>query len=182
MHQGRAGAVTRSRGATGVRDVPRPLAVAVALVLVAVLAGCGIRIPADPDGALDRVSGGVLRVGASPDSALVSIEASGGQAADERIGGAAAELARGFADALDARIDWTVGSEETLVGEMERGELDLIVGGMTGATPWADRVAVTREYPGIPGADGRAIVMFVPLGENRFLSALERYLDDETSP
>jgi len=62
---------------------------------------------------------------------------------------------------------------------LEEGDLDLVVGGLTDQTPWADRVGVTRGYTDIEGADDRAIVMFVPLGENAFLSELEGFLDAE---
>ncbi|WP_455132306.1 hypothetical protein [Microbacterium aurum] len=47
------------------RTLLRAVATCVAAIAVAVaLAGCGIRIPTDPDGALDRITGGQLRVGA----------------------------------------------------------------------------------------------------------------------
>ena len=48
-------------------------AVATAM-LAATLAGCGMSIPADPEGTLDRVSGGEQRIGASPDPGLVDVE------------------------------------------------------------------------------------------------------------
>ena len=38
----------------------RPGSVALGAALVALLAGCGITIPADPEGTLDDVTGGVL--------------------------------------------------------------------------------------------------------------------------
>ena len=92
--------------------------------------------------------------------------------------GSIPDLVAAFADGIDAEIDWTYGSEETLVGMLERGDLDLVAGGFTSDTPWMDRAGVTRGYPQIDGADGREIVMLVPLGENAFLSALERHLDE----
>ena len=35
-------------------------------VVTALFAGCGVTIPTDPEGTLERVSGGTLRVGVSP--------------------------------------------------------------------------------------------------------------------
>lgn len=136
------------------------------------LAGCGITIPADPDGTLEAVSGAELRVGTSPDGDLVDVE--GGDPT-----GPVVDLVEGFAADIDARTEWTVASEETLVTMLESGDLDLIAGGITVDTPWVDKAGVTRGYPGIDGAHGRELVMLVPLGENAFLSALERFLDGE---
>lgn len=143
--------------------------------LAATLAGCGMSIPADPDGTLDRVSGGELRIGASPDPGLVDVESS-------TPTGPLPDLAEKFAATLDAEPEWTVGSEETLVGMLEAGDLDLVIGGFTEKTPWIDKAGITRGYSGIEGADGRKIVMLVPLGENAFLTDLERFLDKEVGP
>lgn len=143
-----------------------------ALLLTTGLSGCGLTIPTDPEGTLESVRGAELRVGFSPDPGLITDDGSGGP------DGSLPELVSGFADTVDADVDWTEGSEETLVGMLERGDLDLVVGGMTGRSPWLDRAGITRGYPGIDGADGRSIVMLVPLGENGFLSALETYLDE----
>ena len=144
-------------------------------MLAATLAGCGMSIPADPDGTLDRVSGGELRIGASPDPGLVDVESS-------TPTGPLPDLAEQFAATLDAEPEWTVGSEETLVGMLEAGDLDLVIGGFTEKTPWIDKAGITRGYSGIEGADGRKIVMLVPLGENAFLTDLERFLDKEVGP
>ena len=141
------------------------------LALTATLAGCGISVPADPDGTLQDVSGGELRVGVSADEGLADTST-------DTPSGSLIDLVDGFAESIDAEIEWTVGSEETLVTMLEEDDLDLVVGGLTDQTPWADRVGVTRGYTDIEGADDRAIVMFVPLGENAFLSALERHLDE----
>lgn len=147
---------------------------AAALLLAISLSGCALTIPADPDGTLQSVTGSELRVGVSADPGLVETDR-------ETPTGSIPDLVTGFADGIDAEVDWTNGSEETLVGMLERGDLDLVVGGFTADTPWVDRAGVTRGYPGIDGAEGREIVMLVPLGENAFLSELERYLDEEAN-
>jgi ABC-type amino acid transport substrate-binding protein len=145
---------------------------AVAAAVVAVLAGCGLTIPTDPDGTLERAQGAVLRVGVTDEPGLIDV-------VDGRARGPLADLVVDFADSLDAEVAWTSASEESLVVDLEEGRLDLVVGGMTAETPWVDRVGVTRGYPGIPGSEDRQIVLFVPLGENAFLSRLETFLDDE---
>ncbi|WP_417510119.1 hypothetical protein [Microbacterium sp.] len=143
-----------------------------ALAMTAALTGCGITVPTDPDGTLQTVSGGELRVGVSSDAGLAD-------ASTDTPSGPLIDLVDTFAESLDADVEWTAGSEETLVVMLEEGDLDLVVGGLTDQAPWIDRVGVTRGYRDIEGADDRAIVMFVPLGENAFLTELEEFLDTE---
>jgi ABC-type amino acid transport substrate-binding protein len=150
----------------------RLLSVSGAVVLLIGLAGCGLEVPSDPNGTLDAAVDGTLRVGASPDPTLVEVRG-------EEVSGAEVELVEAFASSIDARIDWTVGGEEQLVTGLEDGELDLVIGGITDQTPWVDHAGVSRSYPEMPGAAGRSIVVLVPLGENRFLSAVEAFLDEE---
>ena len=154
------------------RRQPRSVGIVAALALSCTLAGCGLTIPADPDGTLDAVTGGELRIGTSPDRDLVDVR-------DGVPSGSIVELVDDYADSIHAEPDWTVASEETLVTMLEDGELDLIAGGITAETPWLERAGVSRGYTGIDGADGREIVMLVPLGENAFLSSLETFLDEE---
>ena len=151
------------------------LASIVAATAVLVLSACGIRIPADPDGSLDRIVGGDLRAGAVLEPGLVD-------SIDGAPTGELVELIEAFAAEQDAAVTWTTGSEETLVGELETGGLDLVIGGMTTATPWVERAGVSRGYPGIEGAGDRELVVLVPLGENRLLSTLETFLDEELTP
>lgn len=143
------------------------------LPLLALL-GCSLQVPSDPEGTLDRVSGGVLRVGASIEGDLVHED-------DGSVSGTEAALVEDFAESIDARVEWTVGGEEHLVEQVKSGDLDLVIGGITDQTPWVEEVGVTRGYPGIPGAEGRSLVMIVPPGENRFLSELERFLDERVA-
>lgn len=142
------------------------------MLVAGALAGCGLRIPADVDGTLDRASGGELRVGASASEQLVRLTG-------DSVAGPLPELVEGFADSIGADIEWSLGSEEELVDALEDGSIDLAIGGMTDRTPWSDRAGVTRGYSGVSGADGKSIVVLVPMGENALLFALESYLDEE---
>lgn len=154
------------------------LAVALAAATL-LLSGCGLDIPADPEGTLATVRGGELRAGVSPNGALLDV--SGPEPA-----GAEADAIRAFAESLDAEVEWTVGSEEALVRGLEDGEIDLVAGGLTDQTPWLDKAGVTRAYREITDERGRQhkLVMLVPLGENAFLSELEVFLTSyvETEP
>ena len=146
------------------------MAVAGALLL----GGCAA-IPADPEGTLERVrTEGVLRAGASPGADRVDV-------AGSEVTGPEADLVRDLAASLGAEVDWRVGGEEELVSAMERGELDLIAGGLTDESPWSDRVALTRPYTTSSSPDGeRKHVLAVPLGENALLFAVESWLDGRT--
>ncbi|MDY0828048.1 hypothetical protein SK224_02795 [Microbacterium sp. BG28] len=150
---------------------PRVFSACVMVVtLAAALAGCGV--PADPDGSLDRITGGVLRAGASPSGDLVVVD--GGE-----VSGVLPEVVEDFAASRDARVEWTVDSEEDLVDDLASGRLDVAVGGMTAQTPWAEQVSVTRAYPDLPGANGADVVLLLPMGENGLQAAIERFLDEE---
>lgn len=152
---------------------------AVVSVLAAfMLAGCGLSVPTDPDGTLDRVrSDGVLRVGASPSPGWVDVTG-------ERPSGREPELVERFAGDLGVEVEWTVGGEEHLVRLLEDGAIDLAVGGVTDENPWVDKVGLTRHYVEVSAAGAteegatERHVMMVPMGENAFQSELERWLDE----
>jgi ABC-type amino acid transport substrate-binding protein len=139
------------------------------------LAGCGIQIPTDPDGSLDRITDGELRVGASASGELVTVRGSD-------VDGTLADLVEGFARERGAEVAWVVDSEEDLVADLVAGRLDLAIGGMTAATPWSSQVSVTRGYPGIEGSRGADVAVLLPLGENALQAALETYLDEKVAP
>lgn len=145
-----------------------------ALVIALLLTSCGVSMPTDPNGTLDRVTGGELRVGISPNGDLTQVD-------DGHYSGLEPELVKRFAEQLDATIDWTVGSEEALVRGLENGSLDLVIAGITEESPWVERASPTRPYDEVPDGHGgtHKLIMLVPMGENAFLSTLERFLDAE---
>lgn len=139
-----------------------------------VVAGCGASIPSDPDGTLDEVRGDVLRVGvaSAPPWAQPGPDDPGGP------GGIEPDLIRAFAAHLDAQVEWRRDGQEQLIDQLDRDELDLVIGGLTASSPWADRAALTYPYVHTVGPDGtpQAHVMAVALGENAFMVELERFL------
>jgi polar amino acid transport system substrate-binding protein len=108
-----------------------------AAVLAFTLAACGI--PRDPEGTLERVDGGVMRVGVTEASPWVELGA-------EKPDGIEVRLVEHLAEELDAEIEWVEGSEEELFGALAGRDLDLIVGGLTSETPWSAEAAVTHPY------------------------------------
>ncbi|TLM87018.1 transporter substrate-binding domain-containing protein [Pseudarthrobacter sp. NamE5] len=146
------------------------------------LSGCGA-YPADPEGTLDRVRGGTLRVGASLNGDWVAVPTSGGDTSDRNVRdsdvqGKDAELVRGFAEQLGADVEWVAGTEQVLAEELKHGGLDLVIGGLDDKTPWTTHAGLTRPYAESKDDRGklRKHVMLVPLGENAFLLELDRYL------
>lgn len=148
------------------------LATALLANVVALTAACGGPFPRDTDGSLDRISGGVLRVGVSENPPWT-------QASDDGlVTGREADLVTGFASSVSADVEWTPGAESELIMAMARGDLDVVVGGLTSDSPWEKEVALTRPYADevTPDGDTERMVMATPLGENALLVALETYL------
>jgi ABC-type amino acid transport substrate-binding protein len=134
--------------------------------------GCGATIPRDPDGTLDDVRrSGVLRAGASPAVGWVEL-------GDGRPAGLEPDLVESYADDLGVRVEWVVAGEEHLVTMLEDGSIDVAVGGFTKDNAWVKKVALLRPYVETKaGERTEAHVMMVPMGENAWQSALERWLD-----
>jgi polar amino acid transport system substrate-binding protein len=108
-----------------------------AIVLAFTLAACGI--PRDPEGTLERVSGGVMRVGITEAPPWVQLD-------DASPDGIEVRLVERFAEEIDAEVEWLEGSEEEIFGALRLRELDLVVGGLTSETPWSSEAAVTHPY------------------------------------
>lgn len=139
------------------------------------IVGIACGIPRDPRGTLDRVRGGTMRVGVAERAPWVIL-------AGTEPTGVEPQLLRSFARALGARIAWTPGVESELMEALERGELDVVAGGLTRSTAWHERVALTRPYRTTNTASGSGEdvsehVMAVPPGENGWLGELETFLD-----
>ena len=143
---------------------------------VLLTAACG-SFPADPEDTLQRVTGGILRVGVSPNPPHTEVRGSA------EPNGSEVTLVRDFAGTLPAEIEWTVGGEEMLILALERGDLDLVVGGLTADTPWTEHAAITKPYAEATDPEGEKVelVMAARPGENAFLLRLERFLRERGS-
>ncbi len=143
---------------------------AVALAALLTLPSCAA-IPADPEGTLERVSGGVLRVGMSQHEPWTALD-------DGERSGVEVRLIEEFAAERDADVEWHDGGEEALIGQLHRGELDVVVGGLTEKSPWVTQAALTRPYVVLTSPEGspEPHVLAARMGENALLVALERFL------
>jgi polar amino acid transport system substrate-binding protein len=158
------------------------LVIMAAALLVPLLAGCGLKIPTDPEGTLDRVAGGTLRAGISHNPPWTE-SGTGTEPAGTGTepAGTEADLIRAFAAEHNARVEWVSGGESNLVRQLERGELDLVAGGLTKDSPWSKHAALTQPYLETSNAQGdkEQHVLAVRTGENAFLVELERFLKEE---
>lgn len=105
--------------------------------IITALPAC--RFPQDPNHTLERVRGNKMQVGVVENRPWVI-------RADNEAAGVEAALIREFAQELDAEIEWVWGSEQEHMEALERFELDVVVTGLTKATPWSSRVALTTPY------------------------------------
>jgi polar amino acid transport system substrate-binding protein len=112
--------------------------ICIALALATLLGAC--RIPEDADGTLDRVEGGVIKVGVTESDPWVTLD--GGMP----TGGVEVALVRRLARDLHARIEWVDGGEEELIDALKEGSLDLVIGGLTSKSRWKKDAALTRPY------------------------------------
>ncbi|AHG88268.1 ABC-type transporter, periplasmic subunit family 3 [Gemmatirosa kalamazoonensis] len=147
------------------------------------LLACGAlacSLPRDADGTLDRARHGTLRVGAFANPPWV-IDTLG------TLDGVEVRLVTDLARGLGARVTWIRKPEAELMEALHERELDLVVGGLTAAEPWAKQVAFTHPYHvdtvgvGVmPGAVTRTVVrqhvLAVAKGENAWLVHVERFL------
>lgn len=96
-------------------------------------------IPRDPEGTLERVTGGTMRVGVTEHEPWVVL--SGSEPAGVEV-----EIVRLFAEELDAEIGWIEGSEEELASAIEMRTIDLAIGGFTRTNMWSSKITWTHPY------------------------------------
>lgn len=107
------------------------------LICLSVMTSCGI--PKDPEGTLERVSGGTLRVGVAEAPPWVELT-------DEGPRGVEVSLVEDFAASIDATITWVPGSESELAEAIYMREIDLMIGGLAGTSSLSSEVTLTHPY------------------------------------
>lgn len=99
--------------------------------------GCGI--PRDPESTLEMVTGGTMRVGVTENEPWVVL--SGAEPSGVEV-----EIARLFAEELDAEIEWIEGSEGSIAHAIEMRTIDLAIGGFTSTNMWSSKITWTHPY------------------------------------
>jgi polar amino acid transport system substrate-binding protein len=136
-----------------------------AMLLLA--AACGL--PRDPEGTLDRLRGGVMRVGYSENDPWITDTA-----------GVERAMVNQLAASLGARVEWTRGSESPLFEKLHERKLDLVVAGLTDDGSWAKLAAATKSFYTEPGTGKRHVWATSP-GENAWLVHVEHFLREQRS-
>ena len=95
--------------------------------------------PVDPEGTLDRVEGGTIRVGITASEPWTELTPEGPT-------GVEVEIVERLAAELDAEIEWVPGSEEELFGALKYSQVDLVIGGLGAKNPFAKEAALTHPY------------------------------------
>ena len=130
------------------------------------LAGCDL--PKDPEGTLDEVRGGNLRVGVLPGNP----EAEG----QDR------EIVAVLAEALRAAPNFRPDDAHALFHSLKEGELDLVVGGLPASTLFVAEAGLSREAgPLFRPDDEEKRVLAVRQGENGFLVEVNRAIHEHRS-
>jgi polar amino acid transport system substrate-binding protein len=106
---------------------------------IACLLTAGCQFPRDPEGTLERSTGGTLRVGVAENPPWVRL---GGR----EPGGVEPELIRRFAATIDAEVAWHRGSETELIEALRGFQLDVVIAGLTTTSVWQKEVAITSPY------------------------------------
>jgi polar amino acid transport system substrate-binding protein len=143
------------------------------LTLLCLLIFGGCNLPRDPEGTLNRATGGTLRVGITEHEPWTRLS-------DGEPAGVEVELVQEFAKSIDAEIDWVHGTEAELFEALEHFELDMMIGGVKEDTPWSKHVGLTGAYVTLPPPRdelrNEKHVMAVAPGENALLVQLEKRL------
>ena len=127
-------------------SIPR---VVIAACALASLVACSTP-PEDPEGTLDRIRGGVLRVGITENEPWTILD--GGPS------GVEVELVERLAEELDASVEWVDGAEQELFSALEVGSLDLVVGGLASTNPNSKHGSFTHPF------HTSRVVIGIPLG------------------
>jgi polar amino acid transport system substrate-binding protein len=105
---------------------------------VVLLAGCGM--PRDPEGTLERVAGGTMRVGVTENQPWTAVDDR------DQPSGVEVQLVERLAAELGAEVEWVHGSEAELFADLQARTVDLVIGGLTTDNPWLTEAAPTRPY------------------------------------
>ena len=114
---------------------------ALALGLAALFAASGCDIPRDPEGTLQRVRGGTIRVGVAEHDPWVVIDATG-----EPTDGVEVDLVEEFAASIDADIEWIDDETEELIAGLHTHSLDLVIAGLNSKSPFSKDATFTHPY------------------------------------
>ena len=140
------------------------------LLVCFALIGCD-SLPRDNAGALERASGGELRVGVVENPPWVHFD-------NQTVTGLEPELIETWAKSINARVRWQRGAESNLVDALNRRELDVLAAGLDSRTPYHSKLALTQPYVEVDDRHGnrKKHLLAVTPGESALLFSLDRFL------
>ncbi|MCQ0090867.1 enoyl-CoA hydratase [Roseovarius sp. M141] len=128
-----------------------------AVLAMSLLIAC--KVPDDPEGTTEEVTGGILRVGA-----LV-----------EPLDQADSDAVARIASAMQAETELVTGDPHTLFVQLENGKLHIIAGRIPANTPFAADVALSNPLGRVTlGNETEDRALAIRKGENRFLITVNR--------
>jgi len=83
------------------------------------------------------------------------------------------ELVEAFMEEHSFKAEYRVGTETQLVSLMEKGQVDVIIGGFTEKTLWKEKAALTAPYD-------ETHVWLVKKGESRLVFEIEKFFYNNT--
>ncbi len=118
--------------------------------------------PKDPENSYEKAKKSALRVGivSKADTARINFEKN---------------LISNFAEQENLQTQFTVDNETELVKNLEKYQLDVVLGGFEKSSNWKTRVGMTKPYDSTH-------VFFIPRGENRLLYQLENFIHKQQLP
>jgi hypothetical protein len=144
------------------------ISIIVGVVIVSTFTGCAL--PKDARGTLSRVTGGEMKVGVVHAPPWVIDDG-------HDVGGIEGTFVRTLASELPSRVVWVRRPESLLMKSLERGDLDLVIGGLTDDLPWKTTVAFTRPHHEARENGTRVRhVLAAPAGENAWLVRIEQQI------
>jgi len=147
------------------------------LVLLVACISPGCDYPRDASETSRRVQRGVIRAGVVGNPPWVILSAN-------TPSGIEPQLLQTLAESLNAKIEWTIGSETMVIKRLEQRQLDVVVGGLEKDTPWSDRIGMSQWYLLAidPETNKKSKhVWAVMPGESRWLLEIDRFLQSRRS-
>lgn len=112
--------------------------IVICLLYVICLTSCE-QYPKDPANTLEKVQNNVLRAGITESPPYVIIK-------NDEPSGIEVEIIKGFAQELNARIEWVKGSEETIMELLKERELHICAGGFSSKSLWKKHVYLVEPH------------------------------------
>lgn len=124
--------------------------------------------PKDTYGSLEEAKNGVLLVGYIENPPFV-IEKEG------VLLGIEVEIVKDFARSIGTEIQWIHKNEQTLLQDLEKRNLHLVISGLDQKSPWTQHVGIVKSYVEL---NSESHTIAVPPGEHALVFQLEKFLKD----